>query len=136
MADWSTWATAALTGGGGAAAVAFVQFLFDERRKRAVDRQAEEDRPLETQVTQLGLVDRATLIQQRAIEALEEQVEDQKVRYSIYKQETDQRIAGLEEKIEELQASLEQKDAYIGRLQGVVSSQELELRGYRSAASP
>lgn len=134
MADWSTLAGAVLGGGGITGVVAFARFVRDERRQRAAGKRAEEDRPLEAQVTQLGLVERATVIQQRAIESLEAQVEDQKLRYSIYKQETDERIAGLEQRVGQLQTSLRQRDEYITELHGVISGLEVQLHGRRRQA--
>lgn len=136
MADWSTLFAAALAGGGISGAVAFAKFLRDEHRHRAAERAAtlesEEERlqqPLKTQATQLGFVERATVIQQRAIESLEAQVEDQQLRHSIYKQETDEKIAGLEKKVAGLDASLRQRDEYIASLHRVISDQEMQLRG-------
>jgi septal ring factor EnvC (AmiA/AmiB activator) len=141
MADWSTLFAAALAGGGISGGVAFVKFVRDEHRHRVAERAAalesEEERlqqPLQTQATQLGFVERATVIQQRAIESLEAQVEDQQLRYSLYKKETDEKIAGLEKKVTKLDASLRERDEYIASLHRVISDQEMQLRGRPPAA--
>jgi predicted RNase H-like nuclease (RuvC/YqgF family) len=147
MANSSTFITAFLGGGTITGLVAFAKFLRDEERHRRAERKAAqqeqqaakqeaEEKPIQAQAATLGLVERATVIQQRAIESLEAQVEDWSVRHQLYKKDTDEKIERLEKKITELGAALQQRDAYIAELQGVISKQEIELHGKRRRQAP
>lgn len=147
MANSSNFITAFLGGGAITGLVAFAKFVRDEARHRRAERKAAqreeravtkeaEEKPLQTQAATLGLVERATVIQQRAIESLEAQVEDWSVRHQLYKKDTDEKIAKLEQKIADLGAVVQQRDAYIAELQGVISQQEIELHGKRRRQAP
>lgn len=138
MGDWSTYVVAVLTGGGGAALVPLVRVLPEWLRHRHADHdaelEAERTEPARTQAQALGAADQALVIHQRSIDALEQQVEDLKLRYSLQQQESDDKIRRLNEENRTLNNEVTRLNQHIAQLYRTMGQMAEELRMYRPAA--
>lgn len=144
MADWSAPLASLMTTGSVAFMLTIVKAARDEsehwaerRRKRKAERREDEQEPLKAEQLHLGIVDQATVIQQRMIETLEHQVEELKLRYELLKTESDQRFADLkaasEAETARLTAENQQQSRLIDRLSRRLAAMALELEQYRPA---